>query len=209
MAVINKLASSLGRRDEVPNQELAKEIVAKNDRKAVEELVAFIASGSKAIRADVIKTLYEIGDARPELISPYATTFLGLLDSKDNRMQWGAMMALSAITELEPKLVFTALPKILDVAKKGSVITRDHAVKILSTLSGIKQYADKTFPLLLDEIGRAPINQLPMYAERAAEVARENDKPSLIRTINARLPEIERESARKRLMKVLKTLGER
>lgn len=39
MSVIPKLASSLGRRDEVPNQELARHIAANADQKAVEELV--------------------------------------------------------------------------------------------------------------------------------------------------------------------------
>ena len=35
MSVINKLASSLHRRDEVPNQELAKQIAKTGDKKAV------------------------------------------------------------------------------------------------------------------------------------------------------------------------------
>jgi hypothetical protein len=39
MSVINKLASSPGRRDETPNQELAVEIASSNDKKAVQELV--------------------------------------------------------------------------------------------------------------------------------------------------------------------------
>ena len=36
MSVMNKLASSLNRRDEVPNQELAKQIAAKKDKNAVQ-----------------------------------------------------------------------------------------------------------------------------------------------------------------------------
>ena len=39
MSVIGKLASSLGRRDEVPNQELAKQLVKKKDKAAVKELL--------------------------------------------------------------------------------------------------------------------------------------------------------------------------
>ena len=37
--VISKLASSLNRKDEVPNQELAQEIIKSNDKKAIKELV--------------------------------------------------------------------------------------------------------------------------------------------------------------------------
>lgn len=69
MTVIDKLASSLNRRDEAPNQELAKRITDKNDRKAVQELVANLGTKSKAIQSDCIKVLYEIGERKPEFIA--------------------------------------------------------------------------------------------------------------------------------------------
>jgi hypothetical protein len=206
MNVIDKLASSLGRRDEVPNQELAALVIKKNDAEAVKELVRILTEGSKAQQGDAIKTLYEIGYVKPEMISNFVKDFIGLLDSKNNRLQWGAMMALDTIATIESKAIYAALPRILDVAKQGSVITRDHAVGILAKLSAVKAYADDAFPLLLEEIKRAPLNQFPAYVERAMEVARDKDKSLLLKTINARLPEIEKESSRKRLMKVLKKL---
>ena len=39
MTVIDKLATSLNRRDEIPKQELAKQIANCNDKKAVKELI--------------------------------------------------------------------------------------------------------------------------------------------------------------------------
>ncbi|MCJ8014116.1 hypothetical protein MUG84_20600 [Paenibacillus sp. KQZ6P-2] len=39
MTIIDKLATSLGRKDEGPNQELAKDIANRDDRGAVQELV--------------------------------------------------------------------------------------------------------------------------------------------------------------------------
>jgi hypothetical protein len=206
MNVIDKLASSLGSRDEVPNQELAALVIKKNDVAAVKELVRILTEGNKAQQGDAIKTLYEIGYVKPEMISKYIKDFLALLDSKTIRLQWGAMMALDTIATIESKAIYAALPKILDIAKQGSVITRDHAVGILAKLSAVKAYADDAFPLLLDEIKTAPLNQFPSYVERAMEVARDKDKPFLLKAINARLPEVEKESSRKRLMKVLKKL---
>jgi hypothetical protein len=44
LSVIDKLAISLGRKDNIPNQELAKEIAKTNDRVAVSELIEIIAS---------------------------------------------------------------------------------------------------------------------------------------------------------------------
>ena len=39
MSVLDKLAHSLGHRDEVPNQELARELAAKKDKKGISEIV--------------------------------------------------------------------------------------------------------------------------------------------------------------------------
>lgn len=39
MSVLNKLASAPGRVDEMPNRDLAKQIAAKKDKTAVQELV--------------------------------------------------------------------------------------------------------------------------------------------------------------------------
>lgn len=68
MSVIDKLATSLGRRDENPNIELAKQIAAANNKKAVAELVEYLNDKSKDIRHDCIKTIYEIGYLKPQLI---------------------------------------------------------------------------------------------------------------------------------------------
>jgi len=89
MGVIEKLATSLNRRDEVPNQELAKKIVADNDKKAVAELVRNLTNKDSGIQSDCIKVLYEIGESRPEMISSYAKEFISLLDNKNNRLAWG------------------------------------------------------------------------------------------------------------------------
>lgn len=94
MSVLSKLATSLDRRDEVPNQELAAEIVRAGDKAAVEELAANLGSKNKGIRHDCIKVLYEIGYQKPDMIAAYLMDFVPLLESKDNRMQWGAMTAL-------------------------------------------------------------------------------------------------------------------
>src|SRR4051812_46490015 len=127
MNIINRLASSLQRRDEAPNQELAKEIVKKNDKKAIKELMALLDMENKSIQSDVIKVLYEIGEQKPSLISEYAKNFVRLLADKNNRLQWGAMSALDAITSENPAAVYKSLTKIIDAADAGSVITRDRA----------------------------------------------------------------------------------
>ena len=86
MSILNKLASALDRRDELPNEELAKQIADKNDNEAVKELVANLSNKRKDIQNDCIKVLYEIGERKPALIAAYAKEFIDLLASRNNRL---------------------------------------------------------------------------------------------------------------------------
>src|SRR4051794_5153980 len=122
MTAIDKLASSLGRRDQLPNKELAKAIVENADEKSIEELVANLNHKNKNIAGDCIKVLYEIGELQPSLIVAYAHQFEQLLDNKNNNLQWDAMTALDSITDANPAFIYNALPKLTNAADKGSVI---------------------------------------------------------------------------------------
>ncbi|MDF2189951.1 hypothetical protein [Paraflavitalea sp. CAU 1676] len=207
MSVLDKLASVLGRRDEVPNQELAHAIVKKNDAKAVKELVDNLHHKNKDIQSDCIKVLYEIGEHKPALIAAYAPQFIALLGHKNNRLQWGAMTALSAITLENPKEIYAALPAILEAADKRSVITKDHAVNILINLYSVKKYQDDAFPLLIELLVSSPVNQLPMYAEKAMPVILDKNKALFIKTLQSRLDDIDKDTKRKRVEKVIKKLS--
>jgi len=114
---------------------LAHQIVRENDAAAVKELIVNLHHKHKGIQSDCIKVLYEIGAANPDLIAKYYREFGKLLESKHNRLVWGAMMALDTITLREPKGIYGMLSKILKVADtSGSVIARDQAVGILVKL---------------------------------------------------------------------------
>jgi hypothetical protein len=207
MPIIDKLASSLGQRNERPNEELAEQIAKKNDNKAVQELIDLLKNKDRNIQSDAIKTLDEVGARRPELIAAFIKEFIQLLDSKNNRLQWGAMTAIDRITLENPKAVYAALPRIIALADAGSVITRDHAVGILTKLCAVKQYADNAFSLLLEQLKNCPTNQLPMYAENAAPVINAKNKAAFIKALQSRLDEMEKESKKKRVEKVINKIN--
>lgn len=206
MSIIDQLATSLGRRDEAPNQELAKSIADKGDTHAVEELVDHLIHKDKNIQSDCIKVLYEIGELRPSLIADYSDTFVELLGSKNNRLVWGAMTALDAITLENPTSVYSAIADIIDAADKGSVIAKDHGVSILIKLCSIGNYADHAFSLLAEQLENCPTNQLPMYAENAIPIISDNNRSIFIRILTSRLDDIEKDTKRKRVEKVIKKL---
>jgi hypothetical protein len=206
MNVIDQLASSLNRKDEVPNQELALKIVAAKDKLAVKELIENLQVKNKDIQNDCIKVLYEIGGHEPKLIEEYAPVFRDLLKNRNNRLQWGGMAALDSIVSEKHSFIYDSLPVILDAVSVGSVITMDGAVNILIKLCRIPDYAENTFMVLIEIMQKSPTNQLPMYAERATSIITNENKEAFIKVLINRLPEIEKESKRKRVEKVIQKI---
>ncbi|NIK75400.1 hypothetical protein FHS15_000498 [Paenibacillus castaneae] len=207
MAIIDQLATSLNRKDEAPNQELAKNIADQADKNAVKELVDLLNHKDKNIQSDGIKVLYEIGELEPSLIADYSKELIALLDSKNNRLVWGAMTALDTITLITPSAIYSEIAKIIDIANMGSVITRDHGVGILIKLASTEQYAEHAFSLLVEQLKNCPTNQLPMYAENAVPIINDKNKTMFIDVLASRLSEIEKDSKRKRVEKVMKKLN--
>lgn len=206
MSIINKLATSLKRRDEEPNIILAKEIAADNNQKAIDELIINLNNKSKDIQHDCIKVLYEVAALKPALLKAHISICIELLKSKNNRLQWGAMSAIDALAEKYSSVIYHALPAIMDAAEKGSVITRDHAVGILIKLSAVKVYSDEAFTLLMEQLKNSPPNQLPMYAENTLPLIDDKNKSIFVKILHARINDIEKESKRKRIEKIIKKL---
>ncbi|TVY03116.1 hypothetical protein [Cohnella terricola] len=207
MTILDKLATALNRKDEGPNQELAIYIADRDDREAVKELVVNLSNSDKNIQSDCIKVLYEIGDLKPSLVAEYSKEFVTLLDHGNNRLVWGAMTALDAIALENPEAIYSALAKIVDVTDKGSVITKDHGINIMIKLCSVKPYADHAFTLLIEQFKRCPTNQLPMYAENALSIVNDKNKALFIKTLFSRLDDIEKDTKRKRVDKVIKKLS--
>lgn len=207
MSIINKLATTLKRRDEAPNIELAKQISARNDKKAVQELIDNLSNKSKDIQHDCIKLLYEIGERKPALIAPYIKDLMELFKTKNNRLHWGAMHALDAITMEEPKKIYALLPRIITAAESGSVITKDHAVGILIKLCSFKQYEESAFTLLIEQLQNSLPNQLPMYAENTVPIVNEKNKMIFMKTLVSRLGDIEKETKRKRVEIIIRKIS--
>jgi hypothetical protein len=207
MTVLNQLASVNNIRNTEPNKELASTIIKSSDKKAIKELAENLSNKDKNIQSDCIKVLYEIGEQKPELIAEYDKEFLDLLDNKNNRLVWGAMTALDCVAAINPKGIYKHLSTILDIAEKGSVITKDHGVGILTKLAAEKQYADTALVLLLDVMKRAATNQLPKYAEDAVLVITDKYKKDFVKALSARLEDFEKETKKVRLQKVIKKLS--
>lgn len=166
MSVIHRLAHANGRRDELPNKELAGELAQTNNIRDIKVIAENLYNDDKKIQHDCIKVLYEIGYLNPKLIAEYTADFIKLLNHRNNRMVWGAMTALSTVAEIATQDIFAHLASIKKVLQTGSVITVDSAIKTLAIIaSSHPAYHKKIFPLLLDHLKTCRPKEVPMHAE--------------------------------------------
>ena len=205
MSIIELLASSQGSRNSTANIALAEEIASTGNREAVAELAGLLKHKDRNIQGDSIKVLYETGFRNPELIAPHCSDFLDLLTSKNNRLVWGAMAALTCIAQIRHKELFKSLDIFMEAVNKGSVITIDCGVDILAKLNGFDAYFNTTDPLLMEQLSKCPIKQLPTYAGKALEHIGKHSTEGYRNIITNRLDECEKESQRKKLEKLLRS----
>ena len=207
MRAADLLASALERNDERPNVALAETLTAAPDEAAVAELAALLVKGDTAQRHDAIKVLYELGERDPNQIAPHFDTFIALLATRDNRMRWGTMSALAALAPIRQTALFAHLDAILDAADAGSVISKDKAMKLLADLNAVPALNPKVTPVILERLKVSAVNQVPMYAEFAAPTIADKDKPAFAKIVSDWHEKIPMPAKKKRLEKVLRTLG--
>jgi hypothetical protein len=204
MTVIEKLASSKGKRSKEVNKIFAKEIAEKNDRKSIKELLELLDNKDRNIQSDSIEVLYETGYLRPDLIADDYEIFVALLNNKNNRLVWGAMIALSSVSEIVPEVIFKALPMIRKAVDKGSVITKDAGVALYANLASAKDQKAEVLPMLFDELKKCPDKQFAQYAEKSLIAIDKESKEAFLGIINFRLKRLEKASQIKRVKTVLK-----
>lgn len=204
MPILEQLSHSKGQRDESANLELAAKIAAHNDSKAIVELVDLLKSTKTTIQNDLIKVLYEVAALKPSLIAVHLPVFLELLQHPNNRLQWGAMAALAEISRIAPNQLAAQLPRLAEAAERGSVITRDNAVRTFVRLAEQKKSAGQAIAALFRILTSCPVNQLPLYAEMMEPITNAADRKALGKLLEKRLQEPMTPAKQKRLKRILK-----
>ena len=190
MSVLNRLASSLGRRDEIPNQELARDLAAKKDSKSIQEIAENLWSKDRQIQADCIKVLYEIGSIEPKLIADYTQDFVKLLRSKNNRLVWGGMTALSEVAKTNSDAVFKYLDEIKKAKETSSVITVDNAISALAYTAATDKYNKAIFPYLLKHLSGCRPKEVPQHAEKSLPAVNSSNKADFIKVLEKRMEDL-------------------
>jgi hypothetical protein len=209
MSALQRIAYYQNRRDEVPNQELAKELATKKDRKGIREIADNLWNKNAQVQSDCLKVLYEIGYLHPELVAPYAEDFLKLLHSRNNRLVWGAMIALSTVADLKADVIYPHVEEIEQVMDQGSVITRDNGISVLALVASKNAaYSKRIFPYLLHHLETCRPKDVPQHSEKAAVAVNARNKQQFIAVLEKRLADLKGPQAA-RVKKVIKEVEQR
>ena len=205
--MIEKIAFNLGRNDEEPNIDLAIELINSNDLEGIEEIVDGLKNKKNQLANDCIKVLYEIGEIKPELIATYVLDFIQLLKSKNNRLVWGSMTALSKITFLKPKQIFENLETIINAYENGSVITRDNSVSVFAELAKAdKKYEKIMLKKIIQHLETCRPKEVGQHSERAFICINEENSKKFISTLLRRRDNLS-DSQKKRIDKLINNIN--
>ena len=206
--MLEKLACRLGRNDEAPNIELAEELCRNKDAAGIKEIVDGFIGADKAVANDCIKVLYEIGERKPELIADYVDDFISRLRSKNNRLAWGSMTALSKIAGLAPAPIFEKLSLIVAAYEDGSVITVDNSISVFAGLCKVDEsYAKKVLPTLINHLQKCRPKDVPQHTQRASICFNSGNAGAFIEVLEKRLPHLAA-TGQTRVKKLLRKLYE-
>ncbi len=191
MSVLNRIAYFQNRRDEVPNQELARELAETKNKQGIQEIAESLYHKNQNVQSDCLKVLYEIGYLAPELIADYVDDFLKLLRSKNNRMVWGGMIALATIAETKPREIWKNVDDVIDAMDHGTLITLVWGIKTLARVASTnKQYRAKLFPILIKHLKTCIPRDVPTHAESILCAVDDSHKDEFLSVLESRRAEM-------------------
>jgi len=197
----------LGRRDTLPNIEVAK--ICLKEPKHLDEIRDHLHSKDKRLQGDCAEVFAEVAKMKPQLTAKYVDDLLSMLDTKNNRALWESLAAISAIAHLKADRIYPYSNKLLHLAKTGSVIVVDGAVSTLGKVGAQKpSYSFEILPKLFEILKTCIPRDIPRIAEYIMPSIGENEafRNEMRGILEKRLPELRNRSAVNRIRKLLKVL---
>jgi hypothetical protein len=171
--LLARLAVSMSRVDEMPNLELAADIVVTDDVEAVGLLVGVIERHDDTHAPDAARVLCEVGTRAPELLEKHAERLIAMCEDSQRDMLANTMFALSpvapryvdALWDLRD-LFWSALADLTQPADPSINLAQAGAVRLLSSLcSAGPDYARTLAGGLVDLLGKCLPKDVAFFAE--------------------------------------------
>ena len=207
MSALQEIAYYQNQRDEVPNQMLAKRLAEEEDIAGIAEIVENLQHKNKSVASDCLKVLYELGYIRPDLIARYVDEFLSLLKSKNNRMVWGAMIALATIATYKPHEIAAQYELLKTIMEKGTVITVVWGARLIGNLVGAApEYEEMVMPYITNLLNTCIPRDVATHAEGLLPMINEKNEEIFRQIFESRMEDMSAAQAR-RMRSVIKKIG--
>jgi hypothetical protein len=167
--LLARLAVSVGRSDEMPNLELAADIVFADDADAVAVLIGIIERHDETHAPDAARVVAEVGTRAPDLVLGHAERLIEMIDPTRREMLPFTMLALSPVASKHAEALWSSrelfwqaladLTQPADLAQAG-------AVRLLASLCAAgPDYARTLAGGLVDLLGKCMPRDVAFFAE--------------------------------------------
>lgn len=151
MSVISQLSSQLGERDFNSNIKVANQCL--KDPKLLSEVAEGLKSKEAPLAADCAEVFTKVAEQKPDLVAPYASNLIPLLDHKYTRARWEAMHAIALVAYLIPNEISKILPNLHRISlSDSSTIVRDYSVIAVSNYAKTSKKAAGESLMILKRI---------------------------------------------------------
>jgi len=167
--VLSRLAISVGRYDEMPNLELAADIVFADDTDAVSVLISVIERHDDLHASDASRVVAEVGTRAPDLLLAHSDRLLEMIDARRNEMLPYVMLALSPVASRYAEQLWTSRDMfwatLADLSQPAD-LAQGGAVKLLAAICAASpDYARTLAGGLVDLLGKCMPKDVAFFAE--------------------------------------------
>lgn len=167
--ILGRLAVAMNRHDDMPNQDLAANIVFHLDEDAVSILVGAIERGDDVHAPDAARVLCEVGSRDHELLLPMAERLVAICEQGNTPMLPFAMYALSPVAPHVAEQLWEMRDtfwQVLSGETGHADMAQAASVKLLSSLCAAgPDYARTLAGGLVDLLGKCLPKDVALYAE--------------------------------------------
>lgn len=167
--LLARLAVSVGRSDDMPNLELAADIVFAEDVDAVATLISVIERHDDEHAPDAARVVAEVGTRAPELLLEHAERLVEMIDATQAEMLPYVMLALSPVAANYAEHLWPARDlfwqSLADLSQPAN-LAQGGAVKLLAALCATgPDYARTLAGGLVDLLGKCMPKDVAFFAE--------------------------------------------
>lgn len=131
MSIVNQLSSQVEDKTEKSNIEVANKCLANPG--LLKEIAEGLKSTDKKLAADCAEVFTKVAEEKPEIVIDYADDLKEALETKETKLRWEAVHALSLIAHLVPDKITPILPKLYNLVHEDkSMIVRDYCVDTIA-----------------------------------------------------------------------------